>query len=370
LLNKPPDPSRREHNPHAIDDEREHYARALEEIGGEAGEAPAQNVYVNFRDRRIFDGERPWFSLRFSADGKQLMAHRGDALLIWDRSLGAGRDYVWFRIPNGVRRAAIHPNGKEAVVADVVGRLAHYQIRSRDKLGTLGQLPEKVVPVEPLELWQQLAYSPDGQILAVIRGDALELYDVTDPHRVPWPRLTHLRELPTKVNSVIFSADSQTIALLDDTKLAGAPPLSDGAWWLFDMKTGKLRQRLPAGHITGNQSALSPDARLLAVNSNAVGRKVYVWNTEDGKTASVAGDEEGAGIESLAFVSPNLLAIGTANGALALWNARTGKKLRDLPWHTSRIRALALSPDGTTLASADERGWVKLWDLREGVEGE
>ncbi len=77
----------------------------------------------------------------------------------------------------------------------------------------------------------------------------------------------------------------------------------------------------------------------------------------------MVGDPDGAEITAVAFAGPDQMAIGTANGALAVWNARTGKKSRDFPWHQDAIQALAVSPDGATLASADARGWVKLWDL-------
>jgi HEAT repeat protein len=343
-----------------VDQLRGAYASALEKIGGKA---PADSVFVRFRDG--VSKERPWFSFVFSADGKQLMAHRGFDVLVWDRSMSADSHYTHFSVPDGVRRAAIHPNGQEAVIADVGGGLTHYSLGDRRKLGVAGRLSEDV-PVVPFRTWRRLAYSPDGRTLGVIRSDVTELYDVT---RSPWERLP-LQNPPKPVLSVMFSADGSTVALLDETKLDGAPALSSGAWWLVDLRTGKLRQRLPAGHVTGNETALSPNGQFLAVNSNAVGRRVHVWNTADGKQVSEVGDKAGAGITSVAFVGSDQLAVGTANGALAVWNARTGEKLRDLRWHTAGVEGLCVSPDGKTLASADERGWVKLWDLTGGAGGE
>jgi HEAT repeats len=338
---------------------RSSYAAALEHFGG----APDQDIFYQFRDRRVGAPEIPWYSLDFSADGKQFMAHRGNDVLVWDRSMR--NDYVFFTIRDGVRRAAIHPNGKEAVVADVVGGLTQYRLANGETVSRLERLPDKL-PITSSSWSRRLVYSPDGRILAVIGDDKLEVHDVTQS---PFKRLTHFEGLPnTRIDSVFFSADGQTIALHDNTEME-APKISVGTWWLFDMKTGKLRQRFPGGQAGRECEALSTDGGLFAVKSSGA---VSVWDTITGKKTVVSGHSEGAIITSLVFVSPDRLAIGTDKGDLALWNARTGKKLRDLPWHCREVQALAVSPDGKTLASADggywdgagdPGGWVKLWAL-------
>ena len=68
-------------------------------------------------------------------------------------------------------------------------------------------------------------------------------------------------------------------------------------------------------------------------------------------------------VHALMFVDAERVAMGGFNGELSLWNARTGKKVRDLNWHIDEIAELAVSPDGKTLASVDVRGWIRLWDL-------
>jgi hypothetical protein len=68
----------------------------------------------------------------------------------------------------------------------------------------------------------------------------------------------------------------------------------------------------------------------------------------------------------------NLLASGSRNKKLRLWDPRTGRLVRELTGHAGAVRALAFSPDGTVLAcgSHSKRRAVPdeivLWDPHAG----
>ncbi|UBF24634.1 serine/threonine protein kinase [Kovacikia minuta CCNUW1] len=62
----------------------------------------------------------------------------------------------------------------------------------------------------------------------------------------------------------------------------------------------------------------------------------------------------------------NLLASGSGDKTVKLWNLETGELLHTIAAHSSWVRAIATSPNGQTLASCSNDKTVKLWDWQSG----
>jgi WD40 repeat protein len=69
-------------------------------------------------------------------------------------------------------------------------------------------------------------------------------------------------------------------------------------------------------------------------------------------------------VYSVAF-SPDgtILASGSGDHKIKLWDVATGKEQATLKGHTGGVYSVAFSPDGTILASGSLDGTIKLWGV-------
>ncbi len=79
-------------------------------------------------------------------------------------------------------------------------------------------------------------------------------------------------------------------------------------------------------------------------------------------------DEHNDAIEYLTY-SPTgeLLATGSKDNVIIIWDANTGEVVQKLIGHKSMINHLAFTKDGSVIASASSDGTVKLWNARTGA---
>ena len=139
--------------------------------------------------------------------------------------------------------------------------------------------------------------------------------------------------------------------------------------WLYD--TGTYQEvALLTGHTNRVYSvAFSPDGNTLASGGGSQDMtSLRLWDVTTGQsTATLTGHEWV--VYSVAF-SPdgNTLASGSGDDTIRLWDVVTGEHKQTLTGHTGSVRSVAFSPDGTTLVSGNEDGTVLLWELSPTTE--
>jgi WD40 repeat protein len=134
--------------------------------------------------------------------------------------------------------------------------------------------------------------------------------------------------------------------------------------------------RQPRGNLEGiagkvNALVFSPDGATLfvAAGDAGIGGIAYQWRVGDPAHPELARKFEGHkdALYALAL-SPDgkTLATGSYDQKIKLWNVETGAEIKTLSGHNGAIYGLSFRPDGKVLASASADRTVKLWDVASG----
>ena len=130
-----------------------------------------------------------------------------------------------------------------------------------------------------------------------------------------------------------------------------APPGSDA---------GPLASAASTG--TGPSWSSAPGAPLV---SGAEGARVSLWDPDLTAQAQLEGHT--GEIRSVAVSADGtLIASGADHGELILWDARRRTLLARLEGHQGAVRSVAFSADGQQLASAGDDSTVRVWDVPAG----
>jgi WD40 repeat protein len=206
------------------------------------------------------------------------------------------------------------------------------------------------------EVWQlrvsspeKARFTPDGKILVVTDRALVRRWDVSKRKELP-----SLRGHDGSIYSVDVSSDSKTCATCSTDKTVR----------VWD-EGGKERLRLRlTGKWYGLAVALAPDGKRLACGTGD--GEIYLWEVATGKQLFRVQQKSRDRVWSLAF-SPDGTTLASAGAVLRLWDASTGAVKRKFD-HAEKIDVVAFTPDGKRLVSGGASAAPRWWDVATGKE--
>jgi WD40 repeat protein len=157
------------------------------------------------------------------------------------------------------------------------------------------------------------------------------------------------------VNTVRWSPNGLLLATASD----------DGTVRVWNSQSGEQTIKLSALGGGINALAWSNNASLLAAGAND--GTLTVWDTSSwAQSWSTPGQKVAINDLSWSPNDPKRLVVAKSDGSVDLVNGETGGDSKTFHAHDGQVRAIAWSPDGTTLLTGgeDQKFSVKIWDAK------
>jgi WD40 repeat protein/3',5'-cyclic AMP phosphodiesterase CpdA len=287
----------------------------------------------------------PIYALDFHPSGDFLIsADRRGVVARWDLDVSDVTRTELESHSGAVYRVTFSPDGASFVTGDSDGNVRLWDSGTGTQRLDLGR-PHYA------SVWPTMFHPHGDQILTTSNDHTAKLWNTGSG-----ARLRRLRGHGRRIRTVAFSFDSRLLATADH----------DGLVRTWDPRTGVCHRVFEHPPDRLRSAVFAPRSHLLATESND--GLVFLWDAMSGKEGRHLGvDTEN--VWAVAFAPPegDRMATVADDDSIEIRYAPTGRITATLRGtNTGRVRALAFSPDGESLASGSDDQTVRLWSTPVG----
>jgi WD40 repeat protein len=288
----------------------------------------------------------------FSPDGKLLASASADhRVIIWNPATGqAIKELAGFR--SQVQAVAFSPTGRMMAAGAWDGSIRIWDVPSWEEWPPL---EHQLGP----EIWA-VAFSPNGQYFAASGQGGLTIWRVVAGGGQTRPKLLPIQTLPgTYLTDLRFSPDSNLLAYVR----RGEEARGGNTLHLWDLGNSRVRP-LHTPTLAQHSQAItfcSEDDRLMFINEQ---EEVEVWHmARDQKAYSFGRGEIGQDSACPALSADSAWFTMGGKGRVTVWDTEAKKLLLALPVDRSAATNLAWSPDRELLAVGAANGGLAIWNI-------
>ncbi len=197
-----------------------------------------------------------------------------------------------------------------------------------------------------------LAYGPDGRLLALAGYEEVRLIDAATKQQVG-----KLDGHAGAVRALAFSRDGKLLAA------AGGLPARSGEVLIWDVAQRKLIHTVRGHSDCIYGVAFSPDGATIATAS--YDKLVKLWDIATEKEIRTYKDHIDA-VYAVAFTPDGKrLVTGSADRTVKIWNVQTGERLYTLSESQDGVNTIAIDPTGRLVAAGGLDKSIRIWSLGE-----
>ncbi|MDQ3919622.1 MAG: DUF4062 domain-containing protein, partial [Acidobacteriota bacterium] len=291
-----------------------------------------------------------------SSDSRRIASTSSDdnTVRIWDAN--EGHELLRYENLPHPQSLAFSPDGQHLAVGMLYEEIHLLDARSRGEVMRLSSADQA---------FRSVSFSPDGKSLAagcmgLVRGAGREILQQLYGTVRVWDLSAQTVRISMHphgdyVQAVAFAPDGRSI-------VSGA---DDGTLRLWDAHTGAQLARWQAYTEWSRDSSVvsvsfSPDGRRVAAGT--WDGRVWLWDVATGEALACCTGHEDY-VSSVCF-SPDgrRLASGSGDATIRLWDASDGARLHVLRGHLSAVSSVAFLPDGRFLVSGSGDTTVRIWE--------